>query len=89
MSAKSTPESTAWELLHAANKQQQEHHFEQALALAGTAPTRAAPASTSHAPGSPVLWYVGLLLALSGLWWFERNRDLGGLVASLRARLRR
>lgn len=59
------------------------------LALAGTAPTRAAPASTSHAPGSPVLWYVGLLMALSGLWWFERNRDLGGLVASLRARLGR
>ncbi|WP_298160842.1 hypothetical protein [Brevundimonas sp.] len=59
------------------------------LALAGTAPTRAAPASTSHAPGSPVLWYVSLLVALSGLWWFERNRDVGGLVASLRARLRR
>ncbi len=59
------------------------------LALAGTAPTRAAPASTSHAPGSPWPWFVGLLIVLSGLWWFERNRDVGGLVASLRARLRR
>ena len=58
------------------------------LALAGTAPTRAAPASTSHAPGSPWPWFAGLLVVLSGLWWFERNRDVGGLVASLRARLR-
>lgn len=59
------------------------------LALVGTAPARSASASTSHAPGSPVLWYLGLLVALSGLWWFERNRDVGGLVASLRDRLRR
>ena len=59
------------------------------LALAGTAPARASPASTSHAPGSPWPWFAGLLVALSGLWWFERNRDVGGLVASLRARLRR
>ena len=59
------------------------------LALAGTAPTRAAPPSTSHAPGSPWPWFAGLLVVLSGLWWFERNRDLGGLVASLRARRRR
>ena len=59
------------------------------LALAGTAPTRAAPASTSHVPGSPWPWFVGLLVVLSGLWWFERNREVGGLVASLRARLRR
>ncbi|MGV3577908.1 hypothetical protein [Brevundimonas sp.] len=56
------------------------------LALAGTAPTRAASASTSHAPGSPWPWFAGLLVVLSGLWWFERNRDVGGLVASLRAR---
>ena len=59
------------------------------LALAGTAPTRAAPASTSHAPGSPWPWFAGLLAVLSGLWWFERNRNVGGLVASLRARLLR
>lgn len=59
------------------------------LALAGTAPTRAAPPSTSHAPGSPWPWFAGLLAVLSGLWWFERNRNVGGLVASLRARLRR
>ncbi|WP_309628247.1 hypothetical protein [Brevundimonas sp.] len=59
------------------------------LALAGTAPTRAAPASTSHAPGSSWPWFAGLLVVLSGLWWFERNRDVGGLVASLQARLRR
>lgn len=58
------------------------------LALAGTAPTRGAPASTSHAPGSPWPWLAGLLIVLSSLWWFERNRDVGGLVASLRARLR-
>lgn len=58
------------------------------LALASTALTRAASASTSHAPGSPWLWFAGLLVVLSGLWWFERNRDVGGLVASLRARLR-
>ena len=58
------------------------------LALAGTAPTRAAPASTSHAPGSPWPWFTGLLVVLSGMWWFERNRDVGGLVASLRPRLR-
>ena len=59
------------------------------LALAGTAPTRAAPASTSHAPGSPWPWFAGLLVVLSGLWWFERNRDVGGWVASLRARVAR
>jgi hypothetical protein len=59
------------------------------LALAGTAPTRAAPPSTSHAPGSPWPWFAGLLVVLSGLWWFERNRDVGGLVASRRARLSR
>ncbi len=56
------------------------------LAMAGTAPARATPPSTSHAPGSPWPWFVGLLVVLSGLWWFERNRDVGGLVASLRAR---
>lgn len=59
------------------------------LALAGTAPTRAAPPSTSHAPGSPWPWFAGLMVVMSGLWWFERNRNVGGLVASLRARLRR
>ena len=59
------------------------------LALAGTASTRAAPSSTSHAPGSPWPWFAGLLVVLSGLWWFERNRDVGGLVASLRARIGR
>ena len=59
------------------------------LALAGTAPTRAAPASTSHAPGSPWPWFVGLLVVLSGLWWIERNRDVSGWVASLRARVGR
>lgn len=59
------------------------------LALAGTAPTRAAPASTSHARGSSWPWFAGLLGVLSGLWWFERNRDVGGLVASLRARFGR
>lgn len=59
------------------------------LALAGTAPTRAAPPSTSDAPGSPWPWFVGLLVVLSGLWWFERNRNVGGLVASMQARLRR
>lgn len=59
------------------------------LALAGTAPARSAPASASHAPGSPWPWFAGLLAVLAGLWWFERNRDVGGLVASLRARLRR
>lgn len=57
------------------------------LALAGTAPTRATAASTSRAPGSPWPWFAALLVVLSGLWWFERNRDVGGLVASLRARL--
>ncbi|WGM31935.1 hypothetical protein [Brevundimonas sp. NIBR11] len=58
------------------------------LALSGTAPTRAAPPSTSHAPGSPWPWFVGLLIVLSVLWWFERNRDIGGFLASLRSRLR-
>ena len=59
------------------------------LALAGTAPTRAAPASTSDAPGSPWPWFAGLLVVLSGLWWFERNRDVGGWVAALRTRVGR
>jgi len=59
------------------------------LALAGTAPTRAAPASTSDAPGSPWPWFAGLLAVLSGLWWFERNRDVGGWVAALRTRVGR
>ena len=59
------------------------------LALAGTAPTRAAPASTSDAPGSLWPWFAGLLVVLSGLWWFERNRDVGGWVAALRTRVGR
>ena len=59
------------------------------LALAGTAPTRAAAPSTSHAPGSPWPWFAGLLIVLSGLWWFERNRDVGRWVATLRTRLGR
>jgi hypothetical protein len=58
------------------------------LALAGTAPTRAAPASTSRAPGSPWPWFAAMLVVLTGLWWFERNRDLGGSIAALRSRLR-
>lgn len=58
------------------------------LAMAGTAPTRAASASTSQAPGSPWPWFAGLLVALSALWWLERNRTFGGLAA-LRARFRR
>lgn len=58
------------------------------LALAGTAPTRAAPASTSRAPGSAWPWFGGLLVVLSVLWWLERNRTFGGLP-SLRARIKR
>lgn len=58
------------------------------LALAGTAPIRAAPASTSRATGSPWPWFAGLLVVLAALWWLERNRSFDGL-ASLRARLKR
>ena len=47
------------------------------LALAGLTPARAAPGSTSHAPGSPWPWFCGLLLVLAGLWWLERTRNPG------------
>jgi len=98
------PEQPGWHVIRDGEDRQTPFYVQQAdaapslvvaanrsatLALAGTAPTRAAPASTSHAPGSPWPWFGGLLVMLSGLWWFERNRDVGGLVASLRARLRR
>ena len=42
-------------------------------ALAATAGRRQG-ATVSDTPGSPWLWFAGLLAALALLWWFERAR---------------
>lgn len=46
---------------------------EATLALAATAGRRQG-ATVSDRPGSPWLWFAGLLAALALLWWFERAR---------------
>ncbi|NHZ44398.1 SMI1/KNR4 family protein [Massilia aquatica] len=89
MSAKSTPESTAWELLHAANKQQQEHHFEQALALAGTARAAlnritAGEAKVAHYP----VWGKLFEVELAALEALGRPADMIAVATELTDKFR-
>ncbi|NHZ92732.1 hypothetical protein F2P45_27545 [Massilia sp. CCM 8733] len=89
MSAASTPEDKAWELLRAANDQQQEQRFEQALALAGTARTTlsritAGQAKSAHYP----VWGSLFEVELTALEALGRPADMITVATELTDKFR-